>query len=583
MKKNILIVSTECAPYQKLGGLGDANADFSKAYKKFFPENEITVILPLYGVEKPLDEHFQNGFKLVNQNIKFEYKFGLYKAHAQIYELEKPLNNVNIKYIYSDIYSHIDDIYKGDVFMNSTAFSNAVLTYLDKFTAPEKLPDIIHTTDFPVFLKDFKSEKLKKIKLIHIIHNAGMFYQVITDVFQASCCLRGKEEFRKIFKDKDFKKLCHLIYKKYKKPVIPFFKNIEKECRFINDSYYSIKADKNNQDVLEILNFALKDLFKDDEKDNPITFNPIKKCLKETNGWITDSITYYEELYKDKFFSDGLYETILNTKEKSHAILAGIDLERYNPYKSNNIAFKLEDNIEAFKQKNRQYLLDNFSIEKIKSNKIDSNLFSSKETAILGHLAPMENSILIFMSSRLDIYQKGIDIAFSAISALFGKKNIQFIFSSPNALKEPIITNFTNSLLKDKDLEGRFIFLDSYIPFERYCAGSDLFLMPSRFEPCGFSQLIAMRFGCLPVVLATGGLNDTITDDFNGFKTAHSIFETNSYNEYTETLSRAIDKIQNKNQRINYVKNALNYDCSWNFEKINSYDKVYDKVLNVEN
>ena len=68
MKKKILIVSTECAPYQKLGGLGDANADFSKAYKKYLPENEITVILPLYNVKEPQNVIFQNGFKSVSTN-----------------------------------------------------------------------------------------------------------------------------------------------------------------------------------------------------------------------------------------------------------------------------------------------------------------------------------------------------------------------------------------------------------------------------------------------------------------------------------------------------------------------------------
>ncbi|MBQ8476070.1 glycogen/starch synthase, partial [bacterium] len=406
MKKSILIVSTECAPYQKLGGLGDANADFSKAYKKFFPDNEITVILPLYGVDKPQKEHYVNGFKLINTNIEFEYQVGIYKANAVIYEVLNPLNNVGVKYIYSDIYSDTNDIYQGDVFLNSAAFSNAVLTYLDKY-APH-LPDIIHTTDFPVFLKDYKSDKLKNIKIVHVVHNAGMFYQSITDLFRAACAVSGRKEFIKVIKNKDFKKLCHMLYKKYKKSPFGFIKNTMEECKYINQNYNLIKANKDNHEILKYLNLSFGNLFKECEKENPLAFNPVKKCLMEADFWLTDSMTYYEELYKDEFFSDGLYNVILNTKDKSAPVLAGIDPERYNPINSKNIQFLLKgDDIEAFKEENKKYLLDNFSKEKIEANKVDLALFSSKRTGILGYLDKIDDAVLIFMSSRLDVYQKG--------------------------------------------------------------------------------------------------------------------------------------------------------------------------------
>ena len=580
MKKKILIVSTECAPYQKLGGLGDANADFSKAYKKYLPENEITVILPLYNVKEPQNVIFQNGFKSVSTGIKFKYKFGLNTSYAHIYKVENPLNNVNITYIYSPVYSHLAEIYKGNVFTNSIAFSNAVLTYLDRYIEDKNLPDIIHTTDFPVFLKNYKSDKLKNIKLVHVVHNAGMFYQILTDTFQAACCMFDKNKFSNLFKDKDFKNLCHILYKKYKKPIFHFIQNITKECLYINENYNEIKADITNKEVLEILSLAVSNFFSEQEIEDKLTFNPIKKCLNESNFWITDSPTYYEELFEDKYFSDGLYKTILDTKEKSKAVLAGIDTERYNPINSTNVAFKLENNnIEEFKYKNKQYLISNFSIEKIQSNKIDPELLSSKKILIAGNLKLIENSILIFMSSRLDIYQKGIDVAFSAMSKILKERNVQFIFSSPGSMNEKLIADYIKLFSKDKNLDGRFVIIDSYIPFERYCAGSDLFLMPSRFEPCGFSQLIAMRFGCIPVVCATGGLNDTVTNNYNGFKTPHSLKQSQSNEEFMKILFKAVDEIQNKQTRINYVTNDLNYDCSWNANKIKEYDNIYEKVI----
>lgn len=578
MNKNILIVSSECAPYQKFGGLADANEDFSKAYKKFYEEDKISIILPLYGEKEAKKIIYKNGFKLINTGKKFKYSFGIHTANAQIYTVENPINGIPVTYIYSSGYSGEKDIYHGDIFKNSMSFSSALLNYLKIYVKDEDLPNIIHTTDFPVFLKDFNCKKLENIKLFHVVHNAGEDYQCLKNTFPSALCIYNKKDFKTLFEDKDFRKLCHILYKKYN----PFkmFTSIEKECQYLSNNYVEISKDKENHQILEILNIACLNLFKQDEVKGYV-FNPIKKHIGLVDYWVTDSDTYYKELMEKEYYSGMLYPALLKTKEKSCAIMAGIDPERFNPETSKNIEYNFGINdYDTGKQKNKEYLIDNLSKNKLLNRTFDTKLFSYENPQFFGYLDNIKDSTLIFMSSRLDIFQKGIDIAFDAIAKILDdNENIQFIFSSPNSLQNDFIQSFTKYLSSKEQYCGRYVFIDSYIPIERFFAGSDLFLMPSRFEPCGFSQLISMRFGCIPVVCATGGLNDTITDNFNGFKTKHCFEETSSSIEYIEKLFEALNSITDKSKRNELILNAMKYDCSWDNTKITKYSNVYDKIL----
>lgn len=578
MNKNILIVSSECAPYQKLGGLADANADFSKAYKNFFENDKISIVLPMYGEKHQKKIIYKNGFKIISTGEKFKYCYGIHTANAEIYSVENPINGVPVTYIYSSDYSHEKDIYHGDVFKNSMSFSAALLNYLKKYVKDEDLPNIIHTTDFPVFLKDFNYKKLENIKLLHVIHNAGEDYQCLKNTFPAALCIYNRNDFKPLFKDKDFRKLCHILYKKYN----PFkmFTNIETECRYLSQNHTFLGKDKENHQILEILDIACQKLFNPNEIISYI-FNPMKKYIETVDYWITDSNTYYKELMEKEYYSGTLYPALIKTKERSCAVMAGIDPERFNPETSKNIEYNFGINdYNDGKHKNKEYLIDNLSKNKLLDRTYDSKLFSYDNPQFFGYLDNIKDSTLIFMSCRLDIFQKGIDIAFDAIAeVLNNNKNIQFIFSTPKSLQNELVQSFTKYLASKKEYCGRYVFIDSYVPIERFFAGSDLFLMPSRFEPCGFSQLISMRFGCIPVVCATGGLNDTITDKFNGFKTQHCYEESSSSEEYIKKLFEAINSITDKSKRNELILNALNYDCSWDKTKVAKYNDIYGKIL----
>jgi starch synthase len=109
-------------------------------------------------------------------------------------------------------------------------------------------------------------------------------------------------------------------------------------------------------------------------------------------------------------------------------------------------------------------------------------------------------------------------------------------------------------------------------------AGADIFLMPSKSEPCGLAQMIALRYGTIPVVRKTGGLNDTITDisleDGNGF-----VFNTYNAHDMLETIWRAIGMFDNDKEGWKALReNALAIDNGWNVSA-GEYIKLYKTLI----
>ena len=109
-------------------------------------------------------------------------------------------------------------------------------------------------------------------------------------------------------------------------------------------------------------------------------------------------------------------------------------------------------------------------------------------------------------------------------------------------------------------------------------AGADMFLMPSRFEPCGLSQLIALKYGTIPIVRATGGLDNTINsypnENTNGFK-----FYNYNAHEMLKCIKEAINVYSNKKEWKNLMKNAMNSDFSWT-KSAEEYKKIYKELSN---
>jgi starch synthase len=160
---------------------------------------------------------------------------------------------------------------------------------------------------------------------------------------------------------------------------------------------------------------------------------------------------------------------------------------------------------------------------------------------------------LLAMVGRMD-QQKGLDLAFDALRQMTSRP-WQFVVLGSG---DPALENLACILQSDfPDRARAAIRFDSALGRLIY-AGADIFLMPSRYEPCGLAQMIAMRYGCVPVVHATGGLKDTIEESRTGF-----LFERSESADLVEALNRALGVFSNPAKWQRYQRNGMSTDFSW--------------------
>jgi starch synthase len=171
--------------------------------------------------------------------------------------------------------------------------------------------------------------------------------------------------------------------------------------------------------------------------------------------------------------------------------------------------------------------------------------------------------------------QKGVDIVCEALKQLFGLGVAVVILGTGDKKIQDFLTEAQKA---HPDLLGLKIAFDERVAHTIY-AGSDLFLIPSRYEPCGLTQMYALKYGTVPVVRATGGLDDTIREfdpaarTGNGFK-----FEAASAPALLDALRRAL-AVHARNEGWDaLVRNAMAADFSWT-RSAREYLALYDKIL----
>jgi starch synthase len=191
-----------------------------------------------------------------------------------------------------------------------------------------------------------------------------------------------------------------------------------------------------------------------------------------------------------------------------HGILNGLDTEAWNPATDSRIAARFA------------------------AGSLEARLANKRALQALAGL-PARDVPLVAMVSRLD-WQKGLDITGHVIHLLLNEYAgpAQFVVLGSGAPEWEAM--FADLATYHADKMTAFLAYDAALAQLIY-AGADIFLMPSRFEPCGLGQMIAMRYGCVPVVRATGGLADTVQDAVTGFT-----FLNYSAGAFWEALQRAI-------------------------------------------
>ncbi len=108
-------------------------------------------------------------------------------------------------------------------------------------------------------------------------------------------------------------------------------------------------------------------------------------------------------------------------------------------------------------------------------------------------------------------------------------------------------------------------------------AGADLYLMPSKYEPCGLTQLYALKYGTIPIVRYTGGLADTITR-INGNDGTGFVFKKYEVDDMMKEIKRALKLYQDKETWFKLMKNAMEQDFSW-YNSAKKYVELYKKLL----
>ncbi len=181
---------------------------------------------------------------------------------------------------------------------------------------------------------------------------------------------------------------------------------------------------------------------------------------------------------------------------------------------------------------------------------------------------------LIGVISRLAL-QKGVDLVVRSLNSILDLDVDLVILGRGDKRYE--------KLLKDvsADYRGNFKAIIGYDESKarRIYAGCDMFLMPSRFEPCGLGQLISLRYGTIPIVRGTGGLLDTITDytenseEGNGF-----IFNHFNESDMIDSIERALSVYRNHEEWLNLIRTGMRMDFSWK-KSSKVYLKHYKMLL----
>ncbi|MBU1130903.1 glycogen synthase [Patescibacteria group bacterium] len=257
---------------------------------------------------------------------------------------------------------------------------------------------------------------------------------------------------------------------------------------------------------------------------------------------------YAQEILTPKFGQD-LHRILENNKQKLFGIINGIDHFEYNPATDPGLA--------------KNYSIDSFYFKK-----------QNKEALQKYFKLPVKPEIpLLAMASRIS-EQKGFELLIKILETLL-KRNLQLIIAGDGEKK------YLNIISK---LQKKYPKKLSLKPFEQkgetsIYAGSDLLLLPSRFEPCGLNQLYALRYGCIPVVHSIGGLADTV-EDFNPKTQQGNGFIFKIYHEYNLLIAvaRAIETFQYKEVWKKIINNGMKISSSWEIPA-KKYVELYKKAL----
>lgn len=490
-KMKILFVSSEEAPFAKIGGLGEVLFSLPRALTRL--GYDARVMIPLYGTvdlaKYKLSYAYKDlsvptapggyGTKLICNVRKYESEASgrnpvttYFLENREYYELR------------SNVYGYADDR------IRFALLSRGCLEFLNAWR--EWMPDVIVSADWmtgyiPNFLKtEYKDYRpLKNIATVFSIH---------------SLATHGTE-----------------------KP-------------------YRYTPESQRDDGFGLV----PDFFSDRMKD----INAMKRGIIHADIVNTVSPTYVQEIITEEF-GEGLENLLLEKRQKLYGILNGIDYETTDPATDQFVAEKFTvRNVEA-RSGNKLALQKRFGLPQ------------NQKTFVAG------------IVSRLT-RQKGFNLLLPIIETFLKVTSAQLVVVGTGDTE---IMDFFRTLgNKFPEQVGVHMQFDDSLPHLVY-AGSDIFLMPSKFEPSGLTQMEAMRFGAVPVARKTGGLADTIEDFYPGENRGTGfLFENMEPQELLIALTRAFVNWKHKTEWKNLQKRVMKKDFSWD-RSAKEYADLFRKAI----
>ena len=325
----------------------------------------------------------------------------------------------------------------------------------------------------------------------------------------------------------------------------PFYQDMKTVYTIHNLQYQGVFPIKAVQDTL-----GLGDsLFTSDKLECYGCANYMKAGLVYADELTTVSPSYADEI-QTAFYGERLDGLLRARKGQLSGILNGIDVDDYDPAKDPMIYA----NYDPYHLGGKEYCKQ--ELQKELGLNVDPN------APIVGIISRLSN-------------QKGLDLVECVIRELMDT-GIQLVVLGMGEAKYTNLFSWAESEYPGR-LAARFAM--NHQLAHRIYAGADMFLMPSQFEPCGLSQMIALRYGTVPIVRETGGLRDTVlsynkfTDEGNGF----SFFNYNAH-DMLHTVRRAVHYYRN-NREVWYklIVRGMTGDYSW-YSSATKYMDMYERL-----
>ncbi|MCX5715651.1 MAG: glycogen synthase GlgA [Candidatus Omnitrophica bacterium] len=261
--------------------------------------------------------------------------------------------------------------------------------------------------------------------------------------------------------------------------------------------------------------------------------NVLKAGIEFTDFINTVSPTYAGEI-QTKEFGYGLEGVLQKRSDALFGILNGIDYDVWNPATDKNIAKNYDASSSDQKYLNKEDL------------QRSSGLTVDKNVPLIGIISRLAD-------------QKGLDLIADIIEKIL-KLKVQFILLGAGDDRYHVL--FDGIAKKYPKITSINLKFDAVLAQKIY-AGCDMFLMPSRFEPCGLGQMICLRYGTVPIVRTTGGLKDTISEYNESTKQGNGFtFLDYSSAKLFDTIKRALSLYKKKAAWLELVKRAMGYDFS---------------------